>query len=92
VTFTNETGSGWQTAMLSTPVTISANTTYVVSVNTNHGYIAVTTGGLQNPVINGDLYTIADGNNGVYSTPDSFPASGYQNTNPFRDVIFVPTG
>ena len=92
VVFTGETASGWQTAMLSNPVAISANTTYVVSVNT-HGYIAVTTGGLQNSVTNGDLYTVADGNNGVYNNnPGSFPATGYQNDNPFRDVIFVPTG
>src|SRR3954468_17267015 len=30
-TFTNETGSGWQEQALTTPVQITANTTYVVS-------------------------------------------------------------
>ncbi len=91
VVFAGETASGWQTAMLSSPVAILANTTYVVSVNT-HGYVAVTTGGLQTSVTNGDLYTVADGNNGVYGNAGSFPTAGYQSDNPFRDVIFVPTG
>jgi hypothetical protein len=31
VTFANETATGWQQAALSTPVAITANTTYVVS-------------------------------------------------------------
>ena len=35
VNFTGETGSGWQYATLATPLSISANTTYVVSVNSN---------------------------------------------------------
>ena len=31
VTFTNESASGWQQASLSSPVTITANTPYIVS-------------------------------------------------------------
>ena len=40
VTFTNETASGWQQATLPTPVTIQANTTYVVSYHTTVGRYA----------------------------------------------------
>jgi Domain of unknown function (DUF4082)/Bacterial Ig-like domain len=42
VTFTNETASGWQQAMFSTPVAIAANTVYVVSYHSNVGRYAYT--------------------------------------------------
>ncbi|MGY3365249.1 hypothetical protein ACVWZL_002374 [Bradyrhizobium sp. GM2.4] len=38
--FTNTTTSGWQTVNLATPVTISANTTYIASYHTNGAYVA----------------------------------------------------
>jgi Domain of unknown function (DUF4082)/Bacterial Ig-like domain len=37
VTFTSETATGWQQAMFSTPVAITANTVYVVSYHSNAG-------------------------------------------------------
>ncbi len=88
VLFTNETASGWQQQTLSMPLTISANTIYIVSVNTT-AYYPVTVDGLTSAVINGDLTSIADGNNGVYDAPGNFPVSSYQGSNYFRDVIFV---
>src|SRR6185436_16635775 len=56
VTFTNETGSGWQQQMLPSPVAMLANTDYVVSVTTpaNQNFV-VTFGGLAVPVVNGHL-------------------------------------
>ncbi|MCA1409475.1 DUF4082 domain-containing protein, partial [Ensifer sp. BRP08] len=39
-TFTNTAASGWQTVALSTPVSISANTTYVASYHTTGFYVA----------------------------------------------------
>ena len=39
-TFTNETASGWQQVNLSTPVVVTAGTTYVVSYHTNGDYSA----------------------------------------------------
>ena len=36
-TFTNETTTGWQTATFTTPITLTAGTTYVVSYHTNTG-------------------------------------------------------
>lgn len=90
VTFTNETASGWQEQALSTPVNIQANTTYVVSVNINEYYVA-TYDQLGSSITNGDLSSVADGNNGVFNgTLGAFPNNSYRNTNYFRDINFVP--
>jgi Domain of unknown function (DUF4347)/Domain of unknown function (DUF4082) len=90
VTFSNETASGWQQQALATPLTIQANTTYIVSVNTN-GYYAVTYNGLATTITNGDLSAVADGSNGIYNaTPGNFPTQSYQNSNYFRDIVFAP--
>ncbi|MBS9386956.1 MAG: DUF4082 domain-containing protein [Dolichospermum sp. BR01] len=89
VTFTNETASGWQQQALSTPVTIPANTTYVVSVNTN-GYYTDTPNGFATAITNGDL--TAPVGAGVYNeTISAFPSQVYQNENYFRDIVFAPT-
>ncbi|MBR8832762.1 MAG: DUF4082 domain-containing protein [Stigonema ocellatum SAG 48.90 = DSM 106950] len=89
VTFANETASGWQQQALSSPLAIQANTTYVVSVNTN-GYFPFTSSGLASSIVNGDLSSVADGNNGVYNTtPSAFPTQSYQNSNYFRDIVFA---
>jgi hypothetical protein len=90
VTFTNETGSGWQQQALSTPLSILPDTTYVVSVNCND-MSTVTFEGLETPIVNGDLRTIADGNNGVFSSVvNAFPTQSFRNSNYFRDIVFVP--
>ena len=91
VSFTGETPSGWQQQALPTPITITANTTYVVSVNTANSYYVVTTGGLASKVTNLSLSSVV-GSNGVYSTtPGSFPTGSYQTSNYFRDVVFAPS-
>lgn len=89
VTFANETASGWQQAVLSTPLTVAASTTYVVSVNANN-YTAGSAFALSNQVINGDLSSVADAKNGVYGRSGAFPASSSNSVNYFRDVAFVP--
>jgi 5-hydroxyisourate hydrolase-like protein (transthyretin family) len=88
VQFGSETASGWQTQTLPTPLAIQANTTYVVSVNTNTHY-AFTNAGLAQPITNSDLSSVADGNNGVFGSPGTFPTSSFQNSNYFRDVVFT---
>ena len=65
VTFTNETGVGWQTASFSSPVAITAGTTYVVSYHTNYGHYTATGGYFASPVTNGPL--TAPTNAGVYT-------------------------
>ena len=89
VSFAAQTASGWQQQTLSTPLNIQANTTYVVSVNVN-SYFSNTQNALATSVVNGDLSTVADGKNGVYGTPGSLPTNSYQNSNYFRDIVFVP--
>jgi Domain of unknown function (DUF4347)/Domain of unknown function (DUF4082) len=90
VTFSNETASGWQQQALTTPISIAANTTYIVSVNANTHYVS-TNNGLATTITNGDLSAVADGSNGVYNTtPANFPTQSYQNSNYFRDIVFTP--
>ncbi|MBW4550087.1 MAG: DUF4082 domain-containing protein [Aphanocapsa sp. GSE-SYN-MK-11-07L] len=87
VTFTNETASGWQQQQLANPLTIDANTTYIVSVNAK-SYYAITENGLATPVKNGDLTA----SKGVFNTaPGSLPTQSWNSSNYFRDVVFVPT-
>jgi Domain of unknown function (DUF4347)/Domain of unknown function (DUF4082) len=85
VTFKNETGSGWQQQTLATPVSIAANTNYVVSVNTNTHY-AISENGFNSPIANGNL----SGSNGVFNlAPGLFPTQSWNNSNYFRDVDFT---
>ena len=91
VTFTSESQSGWQTAYLTTPVNIAANEVYTVSTNINSFYVA-TPNGLAGTITNGSLSTIGDGTNGLNGTIGTFPSTSFQNTNYFRDVVFLPTG
>ena len=74
VTFSGETASGWQQQSLTTPLSIAANTTYVVSVNTGPTFYVATTSGLATQIVNGDLHSIV-GNNGLYGTTGTFPTT-----------------
>jgi hypothetical protein len=88
-TFVNETASGWQQQALATPLVTSVNTTYVVSVNTGNTFYVATSSGLASQVTNGNLSTVV-GNNGVYGNTGAFPTNSWQNSNYFRDVVFMP--
>ncbi|KQO76311.1 Mo-co oxidoreductase dimerization domain protein [Rhizobium sp. Leaf262] len=92
--FTNESGSGWQTANLSTDVAISANTSYVVSYSTNGNYSA-TSNFFLSSVDNGSLHaksSALSGGNGVYAYGSSglFPTSTFSSTNYYVDIAFRP--
>ena len=88
VAFSGESASGWQQQSLAAPLAVQPNTTYIVSVNVGSRY-PVSAGGLANPIINGDISSVADGANGVYGTPFAFPTNSWQNSNYFRDIVFV---
>ena len=97
-TFTNETASGWQQVNFSTPVTIAANTVYVVSYHTTASYIAYTPNALANfNINNGPLSALGngvDGGDGVYAYGSSsvFPTLyNSQAPNYWVDVVFSPT-
>jgi hypothetical protein len=94
VTFSNETDSGWQSATLSSPVSVTAGTTYVVSVFDPSGHYSVSPGALAAPVDNGMLHTIADSPStpdGVfaYTTTGAFPNGSYNSASYSVDVLYA---
>jgi hypothetical protein len=93
VTFTNETASGWQQAILATPVPVTANTTYVASYHTTVGRYAANSGYFtSSPFTNAPLQALvngADGSNGVYRYGASaFPDQSFNASNYWVDVVF----
>lgn len=92
-TFTNETASGWQQVSFSSPVPISANTTYVISYHTNTGYYAATSGYFNTSANSWPLVGLAsgaNGGNGVYTYGSSaFPTNSYNASNYWVDVVFT---
>ncbi|WP_456510259.1 DUF4082 domain-containing protein [Arthrobacter sp. TE12231] len=96
VTFSGETASGWQQATFSSPVAITANTTYVVSYQAPNGFYSANGGYFSSAADTPPLHGLAsgtDGSNGVYSYgATAFPNNSYNNTNYWVDVIFNATG
>jgi hypothetical protein len=88
-TFSNETASGWQQVNFSSPVSITAGTTYIASYHTNGDYSA-DNGYFANPVVSGDLTAPASGN-GVYAygAAGSFPTSTFDASNYWVDVVYT---
>ncbi|GEN06030.1 protein of unknown function [Myxococcus fulvus] len=94
-TFTSETATGWQQVLFSTPVRISANTTYVASYHAPNGAYAFNNGGLAASHDAPPLHALAgpsNGGNGVftYGAAGSFPATAFGNSNYWVDVVFRP--
>jgi hypothetical protein len=85
-TFTNETASGWQEVLFSTPVQIIAGTTYVASYHVDHDYSA--SGGIF-PRTNGSLITNINAGVYNYSSSAIFPTLTFQNENYWVDVLFT---
>lgn len=95
-TFTGETSSGWQQVSFTSPVAVTANTTYVISYFTSNGMYARNESYFGSATVNGPLRGLAageDGANGVfqYNATSSFPTATYLNSNYWADVVFVPT-
>ncbi len=96
VTFANESPSGWQQAIFSSPVAISANTTYVVSYHTNVGAYAAdgayfATAPRDSPPLHAPTSPVAGGN-GVFAYGESqFPTGTFNATNYWVDVVFAST-
>lgn len=96
-TFTNTSASGWQTVQLTTPINISANTTYITSYHTTGGYVA-TNNFFANAVTSGVLTapsSSSSGGNGVYryggnASTSIFPNSTWNASNYYADVVFQP--
>lgn len=88
VSFTNETGSGWQQALFSQPVQLTANTTYVVSYTDPQGSFSFDANMFAATVNNGILHAPQGaaqvGNAGTFPTSQS-------NHNFWVDIVFAPT-
>lgn len=91
VTFTNETAIGWQTAQLSSPVTLTPGAVYVVGYLAPNGNYSYTTNAFASTVTSGPL-TAPGGSNGVYlyGSSGGMPTYSYKSTNYFVDVVFAP--
>ncbi len=92
VTFTNESASGWQSALFSGPVTVSAGQKYTVSYTAPSGHYSseseywAYSSRLSPPL------TVPHGygqpSPGVYGTPGTLPTSSFKGTNYYVDVLF----
>ncbi len=96
--FTGESASGWQQATFSSPVTVQANTTYVVSYFApNGGYAAAGQAFLNAGADNGPLHALQstdDSGNGVfrYGATSAFPDLSFNASNYFVDVVLATGG
>ncbi|CCH31426.1 DUF4082 domain-containing protein [Actinosynnema sp. NPDC047251] len=90
-TFADETTTGWQTLTFLNPVTVQANTTYVVSYFAPHGRYAVDPDFFRDPAGYGGiraLQTGVDGANGVFRYGGGFPTASHNQNNYWVDVIY----
>ena len=92
-TFTGESASGWQQVHFSTPVAISAGTTYVAAFFSTTGF--AWDGGYfsGNGVDDAPLHALqsgVDGSNGlyIYGSSAQFPSASYNASNYWVDVLF----
>jgi hypothetical protein len=89
-----ETASGWQEVAFAAPVPIIANTTYIAAYLAPNGHYSATSQGFATAIDNPPLHAVADGAsaNGVYtySSTSTFPASSFNATNYWVDVLFTP--
>ena len=91
-TFSGETSSGWQQVNFASPVSVSANTTYIASYSAPNGhyaddYSAFTGAGVDNAPLHA-LKSGVDGPNGVYGDAGTFPSSTSVDDNYWVDVVF----
>jgi len=93
VTFSGETASGWQQANFSAPISIAANTKYVISylapkgryaVNQYYSWSTLSAAPLRVSGSSPGVYT--------YASQTSFPKSVWNASSYWVDLVFVPAG
>ncbi|WP_199751903.1 N,N-dimethylformamidase beta subunit family domain-containing protein [Actinoplanes sp. ATCC 53533] len=96
VTFSGESATGWQQANLSTPVALTAGTTYVVSYYAPNGRYAADPGYFATEGVDSEpLHALRDGIdgvNGVYRFGTGYPTLAWESANYWVDVVFAPGG
>jgi hypothetical protein len=80
-------GTGWQSANFSSPISVSADTTYVISYYAPNGHYSAGSGYFNDPVVNPPLSSVGAG--GVYATGNNFPDNSHLSTNYYVDAIFT---
>jgi hypothetical protein len=94
-TFSGETASGWQSVTFASPVTITANTTYVASYLAPNGHYASDQTYFNTSFDRAPLHALSSGTSGgngvyVYAGTNTFPNNTYNATNYWVDVSFHP--
>jgi hypothetical protein len=89
VTFTNESTAGWQQANFSSPIAVTAGTTYTVSYLAPNGGYSVDSGGLASAVTYGPLTALANGGVYAYGSSSTMPSNSYNASNYWVDVVFT---
>ncbi|MET3769598.1 hypothetical protein ABIB15_002302 [Marisediminicola sp. UYEF4] len=93
VTFTNETATGWQTANLQSPVTLTVGQRYVVSYLAPNGRYALTSNYFNTPRTNGPITADTTSNGRYrYGSTGGFPTASWNASNYFVDIVFVTGG
>jgi hypothetical protein len=92
-TFAGESASGWQQVNFSSPVAVTANTTYVASYFSATGHYATDQNYFGAGVDRAPLHALSDaagGGNGVYvyASGSTFPTNSYLASNYWVDVAF----
>jgi Domain of unknown function (DUF4082)/Cadherin-like domain/Bacterial Ig domain len=93
-TFTGETASGWQQVNFSTPVSVTAGTTYVASYHTASGFYSSDQNYFYNTRTVSALVAPGSGANGVftYGSASAFPANTNLNANYWVDLVLNRAG
>ncbi len=92
-TFAGESASGWQSVTFSSPVAVTAGTTYVASYFAPNGHYSMTQFGFQAAVYNHPLRALGEATspNGVYAygATSRFPNGSYRSSNYWVDVLYA---
>ncbi|MGV8849609.1 MAG: DUF4082 domain-containing protein [Propionibacteriaceae bacterium] len=80
---------GWQQALFSSPVPVTAGTAYFATYYSPNGTYSATTNVFTNQMFNPPLASLNSG--GVYASGDAFPNQSFGAPNYFVDVVFTTT-
>jgi hypothetical protein len=94
--FAGESASGWQQVNFSTPVAVTANTTYVASYYAPVGHYSVTSdyfgsSGVSNPPLTFVANTVSPNGVYIYNPTSAFPTLSFGASNYWVDVAFTST-
>jgi hypothetical protein len=97
VTFAGESASGWQKATFSSPVAVTAGTTYVASYLAPAGHYSVTAAafaasGVDNPPLHGLADALSPNGVYAYGPATAFPSGSVNATSYWVDVLFDVAG